>query len=186
MNTERPHRRWAGPALILVLALAGAWAGLWAGRVLSPNPSVPPGAGGMAPDLVVHGLDGTRRPLSAWRGEPVLVNYWATWCAPCVEELPRLEALHTAGEGERIEVIAIAREDDPVAVQAFLARLVPALPGYIEPLAENSPRRFGTERDVLPFSVLIAADGRILDRKAGILRERDLRQWVEMARDSAR
>ncbi|MCK7592214.1 TlpA family protein disulfide reductase [Pseudomarimonas salicorniae] len=180
--------RWAGPAIILGLALLGGLAGVLAGRAfLSPAPPADgPGViaeGEAAPALTLRQLDGGSQPLAGWRGQPVLINYWATWCPPCVKELPMLEALHATREGQGLAVMTIAQEDDAGAVRAFLDRHGPGLPAFIEPPGEtDSSRTFGNLRGVLPYSVLLDAEGRVLKRKAGAFTQAELDDWAELAR----
>ncbi len=71
-----------------------------------------------APDFTLSTLDGGSVTLSDLRGEWVVVNWWATWCAPCVEEMPALEALAESGVAR---VVGINQGEDPEAVGAFLA-----------------------------------------------------------------
>lgn len=180
--------RWAGPTLILALALLGGLAGVLAGRAfLYPAPPADgPGVaaeGAIAPPLTLRGLEGEDSELAAWHGRPLLINYWATWCPPCVKELPMLDALHADRDGEGISVITIAQEDDPQQVRAFLDRHGPGLPAFIEPPGEtDSSRTFGNLRGVLPYSVLLDADGRVLKRKAGAFTQRELDGWAERGR----
>jgi thiol-disulfide isomerase/thioredoxin len=71
----------------------------------------------MAPDFIVHNGTQTIR-LSQFRGKIVLVNFWATWCAPCIDELPSLQALQKLRPD--IQVLAVSIDDDPDAYAAFL------------------------------------------------------------------
>lgn len=189
MPAEPAPPRWAGPTIILVLALLGGLGGVLTGRaVLAPAaPGVGPGIaqeGAIAPPLDLRDLDGGLSQLADWQGQPLLVNYWATWCPPCVKELPLLEALHGARSGTGIAVITIAQEDAPDTVRGFLDRHAPALPAFIEPPGEaDSSRTFGNLRGVLPYSVLLDADGRVLKHKAGAFTESELDAWAALARD---
>ena len=84
--------------------------------------SGPPVAGDLAPDFVLQSLGGATRKLSNYRGKIVLVNLWATWCPPCVEELPVLDQLVADYAGKGLVVLAVAGDDDPQAVRDFVAR----------------------------------------------------------------
>lgn len=94
-----------------------------------------------------------------------------------------LDALHAGRDDQGIAVITIAQEDDPEQVRAFLDRHAPGLPAFIEPPGESdSSRTFGNLRGVLPYSVLLDADGRVLKRKAGAFTQRELDGWAELGR----
>lgn len=186
---EAPSPGWLGPALIVALAIIGALGGLWAGRVvLAPAPpgngAGIAGEGDIAPEVRLRDLDGRPQALSALRGRPLLVNFWATWCPPCVKELPLLAALHAQREHGGLAVLTIAQEDDPAAVRAFLDAHGDGLPAWLDPPAEgDASRQFGNVRNVLPYSVLLDADGRIIKRKAGAFSEAELQDWADHARD---
>lgn len=173
---------WLAIGVILLLAVLGAGAGVWAGRSwMQGKGSAAPETGELAPALSRKDLDGQTRSLDDLRGQPVLINFWATWCRPCVEELPMLEALHAGRAEHGVYVLTIAQEDDAEAVRDFLARHAIELPVWLDPpsVAEAS-RRFGNRRQVLPYSVLIGPDGEILQRRAGMFSERELERWREL------
>jgi thiol-disulfide isomerase/thioredoxin len=118
------------------------------------NPPLP------APELGFTTRDGTPRRLADFRGRMVLVNLWATWCGPCVEEMPSLDRLQ-AQLGQGLTVLAIS-EDRPgeSAVAPFLEKLaVPHLAVFLDP-ANGAIKAFGVKG--LPTSFLISRDGRIL------------------------
>ena len=185
---ESTGPRWLAPLFIVVLALIGAGAGVWAGRVfLSP---APPGQGAgiaaegdLAPEIWLRDISGHPQSLSALRGRPLLINFWATWCPPCVKELPLLADLHARRDGDGLAVLTIAQEDDPATVAAFLGKHGQGLPAWMDPPAEgDASKPFGNTRNVLPYSVLLDADGRVLKRKAGAFNEAELREWASLAR----
>ncbi len=171
---------------VVALALAAALAGLLVGRwyVDGGATPAPPGVslaqvGEPRPELVLPDLDGRPQSLAQFDGRPLLINYWATWCPPCVDELPRLADLHARRDRDGIAVLAIAMEHEPAAVRDFLAERGLELTVWMEPPGNSdSSVRLGNTRGVLPYSVLIDADGRIVARKVGVLRERDLADWV--------
>lgn len=179
---------WLAIGVILLLAILGAGAGVWAGRTwMQGKGSSSPEASEQAPALSRQDLDGQSRSLDELRGQAVLINFWATWCRPCVEELPMLEALHAGRAEHGVHVLTIAQEDDPELVRDFLARHAIDLPVWLDPpsTAEAS-RRFGNRRQVLPYSVLIGPDGQILQRRAGMFSERELDRWRELGTLSVR
>ncbi len=105
--------------------------------------------------------------LSAFRGKSVLVNFWATWCAPCLKELPSLDALEGELGGENFAVVAVAADPKgPVAAQAFLDKLgLTNLELYADPQLALAIATGGS--GVLPVSVLYDARGREIGRYVG-------------------
>lgn len=113
------------------------------------------------------GPDGTPTSLAAWRGRVILVNYWATWCPPCVKEMPTLAALHEAFEAQGFAVVAISvdREGDAGTSRTELQRLTGgALEFHHDPaMATVYPARARG----FPTSILYDRDGREIARLAG-------------------
>ena len=109
------------------------------------------------PRLQVRLVDGTPYDLAQHRGRWVVVNFWATWCGPCLEEMPQLSQLAERGE---VDVIGLAYEDiETKAMQDFLAKPTPAYPRAILDTM-NPPADFETPRG-LPMTVIVAPDGRV-------------------------
>lgn len=123
---------------------------------------------------------GARLALSSLRGRPLLINFWATWCPPCVEELPLLNAFFEENKAKGWQVVGIAVDKlDPV--KTFLQRQPLAFPvalAGMEGLALS--KSLGNQVGGLPFTVLVGADGSILNRKIGKLSARDLTLWREL------
>lgn len=140
-------------------------------------------AGDMLPDLEVPDLAGrsTRlRPKLA--GRPALINVWASWCGPCIEEMPALEAFSRQQGPNGVQVAGIAL-DEPAAVRDFLRRIPVRYPLYVDtPGPADAGVRLGNPRGVLPYSVLVDARGRVLRQWVGPLRSTDLDRWAAEAR----
>lgn len=123
-------------------------------------------AGKPAPAAAFRGPDDAPATLAAFRGKPLLVNLWATWCAPCVAEMPTLDAL-AAKEGERMTVIAVAQDlqgaevVDPWFQKAGLKALQP----YLDP--DNA--LLDAASSALPTSIFYDAEGRELWRVVGAI-----------------
>jgi thiol-disulfide isomerase/thioredoxin len=120
------------------------------------------------PDLSLPGLDGRTRRLSDWKGRPLLINFWATWCEPCRREIPLLESIRRESAGNGIELVGIAL-DHPDVVREFAARLgmnYPVLVG--EKGGLEAVEAFGMHT-VLPFTVFADAQGHIVTLKVGEL-----------------
>ncbi|MGI4937618.1 MAG: TlpA family protein disulfide reductase [Janthinobacterium lividum] len=121
-------------------------------------------------------IAGKPQPLAAWKGKTLVVNFWATWCAPCVEEMPELSALQTALAGSNVQIIGLG-VDTAASIGAFAERYRIAYPLYVAGLggAELS-RRFGNQTGGLPFTVIIGADGNIKKTYLGRLTMENLRR----------
>ena len=121
--------------------------------------------GDPAPAIALDDLDGRRRALAEWRGRPTLVNFWATWCAPCLREMPLLEARAKADPALAIVGIAL---DDPEAVRRFVRELRIGYPVLLDtPGSGDASVALGNRRGVLPYTVLLGSDGRIQAQEAG-------------------
>ena len=122
---------------------------------------------------------GTSFDMSSLRGKPLVVNFWATWCPPCIEELPMLDAFYREQRSHGWQVIGLA-VDQPAAVRKFLERTSVSFPIAMAGLAGTSlSRDLGNQAGGLPFTLVLDAAGRIRERKLGQLGTDDLRRWVK-------
>ena len=87
--------------------------------------------GSAAPPLRLTAMQGGEVDREDYRGRVVLVNFWATWCPPCVEEMPSLEGLHRALSGEGLVVLGVSIDDDGAALEAFVRRAGAELVGKV-------------------------------------------------------
>lgn len=128
-----------------------------AAKPATPAP-VKPAAIGEVPKLEVTTLDGKAFTLAAQQGKWVVINYWATWCGPCIKEMPELSALDAMRE--HIQVIGLAYEDIPADdLRAFLAERPVVYPIAIISVA-NPPASLEAPRG-LPLTYLVAPDGKL-------------------------
>jgi thiol-disulfide isomerase/thioredoxin len=120
------------------------------------------------PELTLPDLAGRQKSLRDFRGHPLIINFWATWCAPCRREMPLLQQLRRSHRGDGLQVVGIA-VDFKAAVADYVRRQpvdYPLLIGEDSGLA--AAEQFGMQT-VLPFSVFADAAGRILAVKVGEL-----------------
>ncbi|NIJ22147.1 thiol-disulfide isomerase/thioredoxin [Sphingomonas naasensis] len=119
--------------------------------------------GEAAPTLPFTDAAGKKRTLADFRGKPVLLNLWATWCAPCVKEMPTLDAL-AAREGERLQVVTVSQDFEPAKVAPFFEKAqLHKLPPFVD-----SDLAFGTQLGVnLPATILYDSRGREVWRMLG-------------------
>jgi thiol-disulfide isomerase/thioredoxin len=149
--------------------------GIWYG--LKTRPAAGPEVTTMAPSALPHtpvealfaqsmnDASGTSQSLSRWKGKALIVNFWAPWCAPCVEEMPELDSL-----GKQINVIGIGI-DSPSNIAAFAGKHKISFPLYVAGMSGTDlARDFGNKGGGLPFTVLIGADGTVRKTYLGRLK----------------
>lgn len=155
-------------AAIVLLGGLSAGLGWWLGQrhQEASGPPLPAGlavveAGQPAPAILLPDLrSGELRPLVV-PGRPRLLNYWASWCAPCREEMPLLDAFAQTQGGNGVEVVGIALDAREEALR-FLDQVPVRFPQLQEPPGPgDSSVRLGNRRGVLPFTALIDRDGRL-------------------------
>ncbi|MBL8328145.1 MAG: TlpA family protein disulfide reductase [Rubrivivax sp.] len=187
-----------GLALVSVATLAAAAGGVWRWRQeaaqgeLASVPESAPGAdaGVRASaafslwDQQVERLDGSTLALSSLRGRRLLVNFWATWCPPCVREMPLFEQFHRehggAANARAWQVLGLAI-DRREAVAAFLQRQPVSYPIGLAGLDGTQwSRELGNDKGGLPFTVAFDAQGRVLQRKLGEISEMELKAWAAL------
>lgn len=135
--------------------------------------------GEAVPTIRLPALDGATVELpAAYAGRPVLVNLWASWCGPCIEEMPELDRFAAAQGANGTQVVGIAL-DDAAAVEAFLTRIPVRYPILLD---EAGPRdagvQLGNPKGVLPYTALISADGRLIKQKIGPFQHGEIDNWV--------
>ena len=186
--------------IMVVVAFIASSGGYFLAKFLisPPEPAIPgpgPAAVAMTPALSADDLLGQRRPdftLSDINGLPVsasdfegnvwLVNFWATWCTPCVEEMPMLSRLQQEVAGQGVKIVGIALDDEHRASEfaANMAISYPILVGQADVVITG--RQYGNNTGMLPFSVLIDTNGIIQWTHLGPLSREDLEHQIQQLR----
>ncbi|MCA1247177.1 TlpA disulfide reductase family protein [Massilia sp. MS-15] len=174
---------------VAIYAAVAAMFGIMGALVALNQKELPPmtgnagAAAGAKPPVAVdklfaqslNDLQGKPEALARWRGKPLVVNFWATWCAPCVQEMPELSELAGSDGGKTFNVIGIGI-DSPSNMQAFAAKLKIAYPLYVGGMGGTElSRAFGNSAGGLPYTVLIGADGQVRKTYLGKLKFDELR-----------
>lgn len=135
--------------------------------------------GSVVPGFALASLDGAQVDFPrAYAGRPVLVNLWASWCGPCVKEMPELDGYARAQGANGTQVVGIAL-DDEAAVRAFLQRIPVSYPLLLDaPGPRDAGVRLGNPKGVLPYTVLLDADGRLVRQKIGPFQPGEIQDWA--------
>ena len=120
--------------------------------------------GGILPNAALHGLNGPSRPLGGFRGKPLIINVWASWCGPCRQEMASLERLAWHEQARQFAIIGISTDDDAAQAAAMLKSINATISQFIDRDLEME-NMLGASR--LPLTVLVGADGRILEKIYG-------------------
>jgi thiol-disulfide isomerase/thioredoxin len=183
-------------ARVLVVAVAagalGALASLWwSGSPLlrtdttleNSAPEPPPGVkpaqlGEPMPTIELPDLQGQTQSLpSAYAGRPLLINAWASWCGPCIEEMPELDRYARTQGPAGVQVVGLAL-DTPENIREFLGRVPVTYPILVDsPGPADASVWLGNRKGVLPYSVLVGADGKILKQKVGPFAAGEIDNW---------
>ena len=124
--------------------------------------------------------DGQPQPMSSFRGKPLLLNFWATWCPPCVEELPLLDAFYQEQKAKGWQVLGLA-VDQPSAVRKWLqAKPLSFAVGMAGLGGTELSKSMGNLAGSLPFTAVFGASGALLHRKTGKVSQEDLTKWAKL------
>ena len=171
----------------LVVAIAATAGGFYAGHLFTgSDTAAATQPGGSAGDAVEQlwkatppGAAGTSQPLAAYKGKPVVVNFWASWCGPCVKEMPELSAMQREYEKKGITFIGLG-VDSEKNVNDFLRKVPVAYPVYVTGFGgADLARSFGNNAGGLPFTVVIDSKGAVRSTKLGEVNPEELKHTLD-------
>jgi peroxiredoxin len=144
---------------------------LYAGAVAGQNEVHAEEEGFEAPNIVLNRLDGKQFRLADFRGQWVMVNFWATWCGPCVEEMPSLDAFSQKYKKENLVVLAVSVDTPPkTKVEAFVKSFNLSFQVFLDPSSEMSDK-FAVNS--LPATFVINPEGMVVAHALGA------RNWMD-------
>lgn len=118
---------------------------------------------------------GKPQVLDQWKGKPLIVNFWATWCAPCVAEMPELSALQAELAPTKVQILGIGI-DSAANIAEFATKYKITYPLYVGGMnASELARQLGNQAGGLPFTVIIGSDGRVRKTYLGRLKMQALK-----------
>jgi thiol-disulfide isomerase/thioredoxin len=185
------------PAL-LTLALSAAavlgylsYRGVTADRSAEPQAAAQPEVAGDAlpareladqlPEFMLENLAGEPQSIASWPGKPLLINFWATWCAPCLREIPMLKEFQQSDDSLQVVGIAVDRRAPVLTFAETMQFNYPILIGQSD--AWEAAAAFGVDFYALPFTVFTAGDGSVLGVHTGELHPEHLENLTILLND---
>jgi thiol-disulfide isomerase/thioredoxin len=181
MNTKRIL---AGLAVAAVAAGGGILAGHWAsggdtGTADAASVAGKQDAVGQLWSAAVTTPDGKPQSLALYKGRPIVVNFWASWCGPCVEEMPELSALQREYAKKGIQFVGLG-VDSSANIKTFLQKVHVDYPVYVAGFGgADVARAFGNTAGGLPYTVVIDANGNVRATKLGQIKPDELRRTLD-------
>lgn len=163
-------------------ALAGAALAWWQLQPQAPAERLATPGGALDPfwQQSFDTPEGARLAISDFSGKPLLVNFWATWCPPCIEELPLIDSFYVENRAKNWQVLGLA-VDQASAVRAWLQRHPLHFPIAMAGFSGTElSKSLGNLTGALPFTVVFDATGQVLHRKIGKVSAEDLALWAQL------
>ena len=176
-KTSKP---WTAAAALVVLMLGTTVVSPANAPAAGPAAPAPVAIGHPLPDVKLDGLNGPSRRLSSFRGRPLIINMWASWCGPCRAEAASLERLAWSEAGSRYTIIGVSADDYRDAALKWLRHSNATVSHYID---HNLTVEHMLGASTIPLTVLVDSNGRVVARYRGV-REWDSPEsirWIENA-----
>ncbi|MBC3884219.1 TlpA family protein disulfide reductase [Undibacterium griseum] len=174
------NKKFAG-AILLGLSFTGL--GIYAGNLQTTPDTPESSAVRQVMSKKFPDSNGLRQSLSSWKNQLLVVNFWATWCAPCVQEMPELSALQHELSGKPVQIVGLGI-DSPSNISEFAKKYSISYPLLVAGLEGSElSRQLGNLAGGLPFTVLITPDGKVAKSYLGRLKMDALR--ADIAKFSA-
>jgi thiol-disulfide isomerase/thioredoxin len=172
-RSDAARRRWLVAGVAALAGAAGGGLAWWRNRPGAADDEAVQRMWGLAFDQPQGGT----LAMASLKGKPLLVNFWATWCPPCVEEMPLLDAFYREHAAKGWQVVGLAI-DQPSSVRTFLQRTRVTFPIGLAGLEGTElTRSLGNQTGGLPFTVVLGPDGSVRERRMGQVTARDLKDW---------
>ena len=170
-------------SLAVVIGALGAGLGIYAGNAQSTPETPQTTAVKTLFSKSLHDSAGKAQALSQWKNQFLVLNFWATWCAPCVKEMPELSALQNEFKGKHVQILGMGI-DSPSNITEFAQKYQISYPLYAAGIEGSElARQMGNQAGGLPFTVLITPNGEIVKSYLGRLKMDELR--ADIAKFSA-
>lgn len=171
------RRRWLAGGVALAAGLAGAGLAWWR---FQPGEAADGAAAAFWGQSFEAPQPGPGVAMQAFRGRPLVINFWATWCPPCVEELPLLDRFFRENASNGWQVVGLAI-DQPSSVRTFLQKTPVGFPIGMAGLGGTElGKSLGNLSGGLPFTVVFGGDGTVKHRKMGKVTTADLSAWTAL------
>ena len=131
--------------------------------------------GQLAPDFTLQFADGSKTQLSDWQGQPVVLNFWATWCAPCREEMPEFVAAYDRYRDDGLVIVGVNAQESASQAAEFMGNFGMTFPVALD--TRGDVQQLYNVRG-LPTTVFIDREGRVVERWAGLLRASALEELL--------